>query len=220
MKRKIGELIIILLFYLFQVTLGRVISIAGIMPNLLIIIPVIFGYFNGKNEGMFAGFFAGQLLQAVIVGTIVTVGMLIFGFPYAPMVGSAVGFCSLLPVIGSFIGGAVGFVMIAPLSINKALLFLLFLIILLQLMANFIYPKVVGRSIGMPGIWVFTSVIIGAGLGGIGGVLLGVPLAATIYKILREQVNKRNAANKQASETSKVCSETSQNEENQQETIG
>jgi len=119
-----------------------------------------------------------------------------------------------------FIGGAVGFVMIAPLSINKALLFLLFLIILLQLMANFIYPKVVGRSIGMPGIWVFTSVIIGAGLGGIGGVLLGVPLAATIYKILREQVNKRNAANKQASETSKVCSETSQNEENQQETIG
>jgi predicted PurR-regulated permease PerM len=72
----------------------------------------------------------------------------------------------------------------------------------------------------MPGIWVFTSVIIGAGLGGIGGVLLGVPLAATIYKILREQVNKRNAANKQASETSKVCSETSQNEENQQETIG
>jgi predicted PurR-regulated permease PerM len=168
----------------------------------------------------FAGFFAGQLLQAVIVGTIVTVGMLIFGFPYAPMVGSAVGFCALLPVIGSFIGGAVGFVMIAPLSINKALLFLLFLIILLQLMANFIYPKVVGRSIGMPGIWVFTSVIIGAGLGGIGGVLLGVPLAATIYKILREQVNKRNAAKKQASETSKVCSETSQNEENQQETIG
>ena len=53
MKRKIGELIIILLFYLFQVTLGRVISIAGIMPNLLIIMPVIFGYFNGKNEGMF-----------------------------------------------------------------------------------------------------------------------------------------------------------------------
>ena len=61
MKRKIGELIIILLFYLFQVTLGRVISIAGIMPNLLIIIPVIFGYFNGKNEGMFTGFFAGAL---------------------------------------------------------------------------------------------------------------------------------------------------------------
>ena len=61
MKRKIGELIIILLFYLFQVTLGRVISIAGIMPNLLIIIPVIFGYLNGKNEGMFTGFFAGAL---------------------------------------------------------------------------------------------------------------------------------------------------------------
>ncbi|NMB28850.1 MAG: AI-2E family transporter [Clostridiaceae bacterium] len=167
----------------------------------------------------FAGFFAGQLLQAVIVGSLVTVGMLIFRFPYAPMVGSAVGFCALVPVIGSFIGGAVGFIMIAPLSINKALLFLLYLIILLQLVANFICPKVLGRSIGMPGIWVFTAVIVGAGLGGIGGVLLGVPLTATVYKLLREQVNKRNAANKQASETNGVDSETSQNEESQQETI-
>ena len=167
----------------------------------------------------FAGFFAGQLLQAVIVGALVTVGMLIFRFPYAPMVGSAVGFCALVPVIGSFIGGAVGFIMIAPLSINKALLFLLYLIILLQLVANFIYPKVLGRSIGMPGIWVFTAVIVGAGLGGIGGVLLGVPLTATVYKLLREQVNKRNAANKQASETNGVDSETSQSEESQQETI-
>ena len=167
----------------------------------------------------FAGFFAGQLLQAVIVGSLVTVGMLIFRFPYAPMVGSAVGFCALVPVIGSFIGGAVGFIMIAPLSINKALLFLLYLIILLQLVANFIYPKVLGRSIGMPGIWVFTAVIVGAGLGGIGGVLLGVPLTATVYKLLREQVNKRNAANKQASETNGVDSETSQSEESQQETI-
>ena len=167
----------------------------------------------------FAGFFAGQLLQAVIVGALVTVGMLIFRFPYAPMVGSAVGFCALVPVIGSFIGGAVGFIMIAPLSINKALLFLLYLIILLQLVANFIYPKVLGRSIGMPGIWVFTAVIVGAGLGGIGGVLLGVPLTATVYKLLREQVNKRNAANKQASETNGADSETSQSEESQQETI-
>ena len=99
------------------------------------------------------------------------------------------------------------------------ILFLLYLIILLQLVANFIYPKVLGRSIGMPGIWVFTAVIVGAGLGGIGGVLLGVPLTATVYKLLREQVNKRNAANKQASETNGVDSETSQSEESQQETI-
>ena len=90
--------------------------------------------------------------------------MLIFGFPYAPMVGSAVGFFALLPMIGSFIGGAVGFIMIAPLNINQALLFLLFLIILLQLVANFIYPRVLGRSIGMPGIWVFAAVIVGAGM--------------------------------------------------------
>ncbi|HHW93937.1 MAG TPA: AI-2E family transporter [Clostridiaceae bacterium] len=162
----------------------------------------------------FAGFFAGQLVQALLVGALVTVGMLIFKFPYAPMVGSAVGFCALLPIIGSFIGGAVGFIMIAPHSINKALLFLLFLIVLLQLVGNLIYPKVVGRSIGMPSIWVFASVIIGMGMGGITGVLLGVPFAATIYKLLREQVNKRNAAKNETSETSDEDSKTPESEQN------
>lgn len=168
----------------------------------------------------FAGFFAGQLLEAFILGALVTLGMLIFGFPYAPMVGSAVGFCALVPMIGSFIGGAVGFVMIAPLSIKQALLFLLFLIILQQLEGNLIYPKVVGHSIGMPGIWVFASVIVGAGMGGIGGVLLGVPLAATVYKLLREQVDKRNAAKQQASDTDTcdVDAETAENEEDRQAT--
>ncbi len=164
----------------------------------------------------FSGFFAGQLLEAIILGALVTLGMLIFGFPYAAMVGSAVGFTALLPVIGSFIGGAIGFVMIAPQSIKQALLFVLFFIILQQLEGNLIYPKVVGRSIGMPGIWVFAAVIIGGGMGGIGGVLLGVPLAATIYKLLREQVNKRNAAiKKQMSETSEESSETPPSEEDQ-----
>ncbi len=167
----------------------------------------------------FAGFFAGQLLQALVVGALVTVGMLIFGFPYAPMVGSAVGFCALLPMIGSFIGGAVGFIMIAPLSINKALLFLLFLIVLLQLMGNFVYPKVVGRSIGMPGIWVFASVIVGAGLGGISGILLGVPFTATVYKLLREQVNKRNTANKAALDASEENSESSSSEEDPEKAV-
>ncbi|MGI6507645.1 MAG: AI-2E family transporter [Saccharofermentanales bacterium] len=167
----------------------------------------------------FAGFFAGQLLQALIVGALVTVGMLIFGFPYAPMVGSAVGFFALLPMIGSFIGGAVGFIMIAPLSINQALLFLLFLIILLQLVANFIYPRVLGRSIGMPGIWVFAAVIVGAGMGGIGGILLGVPFTATCYKLLREQVNKRNAANKETSDPNEESPEASSDEDNSDEAV-
>ncbi|HHX19152.1 MAG TPA: AI-2E family transporter [Clostridiaceae bacterium] len=167
----------------------------------------------------FAGFFAGQLLQALIVGALVTAGMLIFGFPYAPMVGSAVGFFALLPMIGSFIGGAVGFIMIAPLNINQALLFLLFLIILLQLVANFIYPRVLGRSIGMPGIWVFAAVIVGAGMGGIGGILLGVPFTATCYKLLREQVNKRNATNKETSDTNEENSEASSNENDSDEAV-
>lgn len=140
----------------------------------------------------FSGFFAGQLTEALILGSLVTIGMLIFGFPYAPMVGSAVGFCALFPIVGSYVGAAVGFIMIAPHSINQALLFILFLVILQQLEGNLIYPRVVGKSIGMPGMWVFASVVVGMGMAGISGVLFGVPLTATVYKLVREQVKKRN----------------------------
>lgn len=146
----------------------------------------------------FSGFFAGQFTEALILGSLVTIGMLIFGFPYAPMVGSAVGFCALFPIVGSYVGAAVGFIVIAPHSINQALLFLLFLIILQQLDSNLIYPRVVGHTIGMPGIWVFASVVVGMGMAGIAGVLLGVPFAATIYKLVREQVKKRNALKHQS----------------------
>ena len=139
----------------------------------------------------FSSFIVGQCTEAVILGVLCIIGMKLFGFPYAPMVGTFIGATALIPVVGAYIGGAVGFIMILTVSPVKAALFLVFLVVLQQLEGNIIYPRVVGSSIGLPGMWVLASVTIGAGLGGIVGMLLGVPMAATAYKLLRSDVNKR-----------------------------
>ncbi|MEA4864378.1 MAG: AI-2E family transporter [Sphaerochaeta sp.] len=134
----------------------------------------------------FSKFFTGQFLEAVILGTLCTLGMLLFRFPYALTVGSVVGMTALIPLVGAYLGGAVGFVLIFGQSLRLALFFVLFLVILQQLEGNIIYPRVVGSSVGLPGVWVFVSVILGAGLFGIPGVLFGVPLAATVYQLLKQ----------------------------------
>ena len=120
--------------------------------------------------------------------------MLIFGFPYATMIGAFIGFTALIPVAGAYIGAAVGAFMILTVSPVKALLFLLFIVVLQQLEGNLVYPRVVGSSIGLPGIWVLTAVTVGGGVLGIGGMLLGVPIAAACYQMLRTDVKKRNVA--------------------------
>ena len=93
-------------------------------------------------------------------------------------------------------GSAVGAFMILTVDPLKALLFIIFIVVLQQLEGNLIYPKVVGSSIGLPGIWVLAAVTVGGGLGGIGGMLLGVPVAATVYKLIRNDVNRRNQSEK------------------------
>jgi predicted PurR-regulated permease PerM len=134
----------------------------------------------------FSKFFTGQFLEAIILGSLCTLGMLLFRFPYALTVGSVVGMTALIPLVGAYLGGAIGFVLIFGQSLRLALFFLLFLVILQQLEGNLIYPRVVGSSVGLPGVWVFASVILGAGLFGIPGVLFGVPLAATLYQLLKQ----------------------------------
>ena len=119
--------------------------------------------------------------EAVILGTLCTIGMLIFRFPYAPMIGAFIGVTALIPIVGAYIGAAVGAFMILTVAPLKALLFIVFIIVLQQMEGNLIYPKVVGSSIGLPGMWVLAAVTVGGGLLGIGGMLLGVPLAATFY---------------------------------------
>ena len=140
----------------------------------------------------FSSFIIGQCTEAVILGTLCTVGMLIFDFPYAVMVGSFIGVTALIPIVGAYLGAAVGAFMIVTVDPLKALLFLVFIVVLQQMEGNLIYPRVVGSSIGLPGMWVLAAVTVGGGLLGIGGMLLGVPLVATVYKLLRSDVNERN----------------------------
>jgi predicted PurR-regulated permease PerM len=143
-------------------------------------------------DQVFSDYIVGQFKEAVILGVLCTVGLLIFGFPYAVTIGSVVGLTALIPLVGAYIGAAVGFLLIVMVDPLQALAFIVFIVILQQFEGNLIYPRVVGDSIGMPGIWVLASIIIGGGLMGITGVLLGVPVAATIYKLLAKSVNKRN----------------------------
>ena len=139
----------------------------------------------------FEKFIVGQVKEAVILGVLCAVGMWIFRFPYASMIGALIGFTALIPVAGAYIGASVGAVMILTESPVKALLFVVFIVVLQQLEGNLIYPKVVGESIGLPGLWVLAAVTIGGGVMGIGGMLVGVPLVAAIYKLVGEDMDER-----------------------------
>ncbi len=139
----------------------------------------------------FSSFIVGQVTEAVILGCLCTAGMLLFRFPYAPMVGAFVGATALIPMVGAYLGAGVGAFMILTKDPLKAVLFLLFIVVLQQLEGNLIYPRVVGSSIGLPGLWVLAAVTVGGGLLGVPGMLLGVPLAAACYKLLAENVNAR-----------------------------
>lgn len=138
----------------------------------------------------FRKYIIGQCTEAVILGGLCTVGMLLLGLPYATMTGAVIALTALIPVAGAYIGGEIGAFMIFTVSPVKAIIFIVFLVILQQIEGNIIYPRVVGSSIGLPGIWVLAAVTIGGGVMEIGGMLLGVPHAATVYRLLGEDVNR------------------------------
>lgn len=139
----------------------------------------------------FSKFIVGQCTESVILGALCMFGMWVFRFPYAVMVGTLIGFTALIPVAGAYIGAGAGAIMIATISFPKALLFIVFIVILQQLEGNLIYPRVVGNSINLPAVWVLAAITVGGGIMGIGGMLLGVPLAASIYTLIKENVERR-----------------------------
>ena len=150
--------------------------------------------FLGRVSRTFSQFVTGQTIEAVILGTLVFLGMLILRLPYAPVIAVLVGVTALIPILGSWIGAIVGALLILPVSFMQAIWFVVFLIVLQQIEGNLIYPHVVGKSVGLPGIWVFFAVIVGSGLGGIAGMLLGVPVCAVIYDETRRAMRKKEAA--------------------------
>ncbi len=139
----------------------------------------------------FYKFVTGQLIEAVIIGVLCFIGMLIFGFPYAGIISVLVGFTALIPVFGAFFGTGIGAFLILLVDPLKALFFIIFIIVLQQLEGNLIYPKVVGKSVGLPGLWVLFAVTVGGNAFGVVGMLFAVPLCSVIYCLLREYVAKR-----------------------------
>lgn len=150
--------------------------------------------FLSRVSRTFSQFVTGQTIEAVILGTLVFLGMLILRLPFAPVIAVLVGVTALIPILGSWIGAIVGALLILPSSFMQAIWFVVFLIVLQQIEGNLIYPHVVGKSVGLPGIWVFFAVIVGSGLGGIAGMLLGVPVCAVIYDEVRRAMRKRESA--------------------------
>lgn len=145
----------------------------------------------------FRNFISGQSLEAVILGVLCMIGMWIFGFPYAPMVGALVGVTALIPVVGGFIGAGVGAFMILTVDPIKAIFFLIFIIVLQQIEGNLIYPRVMGSRVNLPGMWILAAVTVGGGIAGPVGMLLSVPIASTIYVLVREATDKREKALKE-----------------------
>ncbi|MBQ8026984.1 MAG: AI-2E family transporter, partial [Clostridia bacterium] len=146
-------------------------------------------YVWAEISDCFHDFIVGQCTEAVILGVLCMAGMFILRIPYAPMIGALMGFTALIPIVGGLIGAGVGAFLILVEDPIKALIFIIFVIVLQQVEGNLIYPKVVGKSLGLPGIWVLAAVTVGGGVMGIGGMLIGVPLAAAAYRLLKAYIN-------------------------------
>ena len=140
---------------------------------------------------VFGDYVAGQCKEAVILGVLCFIGMSLLRLDYAALISTVIAVTALIPMLGAYIGGAVGVVLLLFISPVKALIFLVFLIVLQQVEGNVIYPKVVGRKIGLPGLWVLLGITVGGGLFGIWGMLLAVPIASVVYQVIKKDVKKR-----------------------------
>ena len=139
----------------------------------------------------FSSFLSGQCLEACILGTLFVVSMTIFRMPYALLVGVLIALTALIPIVGAFIGCAVGALLIAIADPWKALGFVVLFLVLQQVEGNLIYPHVVGSSVGLPSIWVLAAVTLGGKLMGIVGMLLFIPLCSVLYALFRDYVKTR-----------------------------
>ena len=144
----------------------------------------------------FSNFVTGQGLEALIFGTLCFIGMLIFGIPYALPIAVLLGFTALIPIFGAIIGTVLGAVLIFMVSPVKAIIFIIFVLVIQQIENNFIYPKVVGKSVGLPGMWVLLSVTVGGSIGGLIGLIIATPLCSLVYALLSQIINDKLKKNK------------------------
>lgn len=138
-----------------------------------------------------SNFVAGQFTEAVIIGLLCFIGMLVFRMPYAPTISVLVGFTALIPMFGAFIGTGIGAFLIFMVNPMQAVAFVIFIIVLQQFEGNLIYPKVVGKSVGLPGMWVMVAVTLGASMFGLLGMIISVPICSIVYSVFATYVNNR-----------------------------
>lgn len=144
----------------------------------------------------FSNFVTGQCLEALIFGILCFIGMLIFRIPYALPLAVLLGFTALVPIFGAIVGTILGAVLIFMISPVKAIIFIIFVLIIQQLENNLIYPKVVGKSVGLPGMWVLLSVTVGGSIGGLIGLIIATPLCSVIYVLVSQTVNDKLKKNR------------------------
>lgn len=179
-------------------------------------------YVTTVVDNSFHSFIVGQCIEAVVLGGLCVLGMSILRLPYAVMIGVFIGFTALIPIAGAYIGAAVGAIMILTVSPLQAVQFLIFVVILQQVEGNLIYPRVVGQSIGLPGIWVLTAITVGGGVLGVGGMLLAVPIFAAVYRLVKEDVARRNGGHTSSGSDEKneiVLNETNMKNEKSEDGI-
>lgn len=145
------------------------------------------------TNSTFSNFISGQCLEACILGCLFAVAMAIFKMPYISLVSVVIAVTALIPVVGAFVGCILGAFFILVNNPIQALTFVIMFLIIQQLENNLIYPRVVGTSIGLPGMWVLVAVTVGGDLMGVGGMLLMIPVTSVIYALLREFTEKRLA---------------------------
>jgi predicted PurR-regulated permease PerM len=153
------------------------------------------GYESLSNAGTivhdtFSKFISTTALEALILGAMFLVTMLIFGLPYVFLIASIVAFAAFIPIVGAFIAAFIGIILMLVNNPIDALWFLILFLALQQIEGNIIYPRVVGESLGLPGLWVLFAVLVGGNLFGIIGIFLGVPFVAIVYALIREHVKK------------------------------
>ncbi len=151
----------------------------------------------------FTNFVTGQCLEAIVLGVLFFAAMSVLGMPYALLIGVLIAFTALIPVVGAFIGCGVGAFLILIDDPMQALWFVIMFLVIQQLEGNLIYPKVVGNSVGLPAIWILMAVSVGGSLFGVAGMLFFIPLLSTCYALLRDDVNKRNAARRRVTPPAK-----------------
>lgn len=139
----------------------------------------------------FYSFFKGQFIEAFMLGFMCFIGMYLLKMPNAATVSVLIGFGALIPLVGAILGAALGALIILIESFSKAIMFVIFIIVLQQFDGNVTYPRIVGSSVGLPSIWVLVAVTIGAALSGIVGMLIFVPIFATIYELLYRYKEKK-----------------------------